>query len=147
MIFLAIRYLMERKRQTILTLLGVFFGTMAYVSVSGFFVGFQGYLVQQLVDNTAQIHIQARQDTLSEHQLDEAFYERNFTHVFWKAPPSGVLGYLEVQNPQNWYARLKADNRVQAFSPLMTAPSLFTLSKISVSANLIGCIPEQLVEW
>lgn len=143
MIFLAIRYLLERKRQTLLTLLGVFFGTMAYVSVSGFFLGFQGFIVEQLVNNQAQIHIQARQDYLTDHQLDNAFYNKLFKHVFWVVPPSGVQGYIEVQNPQSWYVRLRADPRVESFSPLLTAPALFTLSKISVSAVLIGCSPIQ----
>ncbi len=144
MIFLAIRYLLERRRQTILTLLGVFFGTLAYVGVSGFFLGFRGYLIEQLVNNTPQIHIQARQDYLTEHQLDSDFYEKVFAHVFWRTPPAGVLGYMGVQNPQEWYARLRADPRVEAFSPSMTAPALFTQSKISVSASLIGCDPYQL---
>ena len=143
MIYLAIRYLLERKKQTIFTLLGVFLGAMAYVAVSGFFMGFQGFMIQQLVNNSAQVHIQARQDYLTEHQLDGAFYSKQFQHVFWKSPPSGVEGYLGIQNPQSWYERLNADPRVEAFSPLMTAPALFTLSKISVSANLIGCDPKQ----
>ncbi|NTV29206.1 MAG: ABC transporter permease [Candidatus Omnitrophica bacterium] len=143
MIYLAIRYLLERKKQTLLTLLGVFLGSMAYVAVSGFFMGFQGFMIQQLVNNAAQIHIQARQDYLTEHQLDGAFYGRQFRHVFWLSPPSGVEGYLGIQNPQSWYERLKADPRVEAFSPLLTAPALFTLSKYSVSANLIGCDPGQ----
>ncbi len=146
MIFLAVRYLLERKKQTIFTLLGVFLGAMAYVAVSGFFMGFQGFMIQQLINNSAQVHIQARQDYLTEHQLDTAFYERGVKHVFWKSPPSGVEGYLEVQNPQSWYERLKADPRVEAFSPLLTAPALFTLSKISVSANLIGCDPKEQVK-
>ena len=143
MIYLAIRYLLERKKQTIFTLLGVFLGAMAYVAVSGFFMGFQGFMIQQLVNNSAQVHIQARQDYLTEHQLDGAFYSKQFQHVFWRSPPSGVEGYLGIQNPQSWYERLNADPRVEAFSPLMTAPALFTLSKISVSANLIGCDPKQ----
>lgn len=142
MIFLALKYLFERKRQTILTLLGVFLGTTSYIAVSGFFLGFQGYIVQQLVNNTAQIHIQARQDFLTEHQLDTAFFGPTIGYVFWKSPPAGLEGYLEVQNPQSWYERLKADPRVVAFSPLMTAPALFTVTKRSVSANLIGCNPE-----
>lgn len=123
--------------------MGVFFGTLAYVAVSGFFLGFQSYMVQQLVNNTAQIHIQAREDYLSEHQLDQAFYGLNSNHVFWYSPPAGVEGYLEVQNPQSWYARLSADPRVEAYSPLLTAPALFNLGKISVSANLLGCNPAQ----
>lgn len=142
MIFLAIRYLLGKKRQSILTLLGVFFGTMAYVSVSGFFLGFQGFAVQQLVNNNAQIHIQAREDFISPHQLDPYFYQ-DVSHVFWVTPPSGSLGYLGVQNPQSWYDRLAADPRVKAYSPLLSAPALFTLAGISVSANLIGCNPEQ----
>ncbi|MGZ3722089.1 MAG: ABC transporter permease [Bdellovibrionales bacterium] len=145
MIFLAIKYLVERKRQTTLTLLGVFLGTAAYVAVSGFFLGFQGFMVDQLVNNSAQIHIQARQDYLTDHQLDSSFFGEGIEHVFWTPAPSGVQGFMEVQNPQSWYARLQADPRVEAYSPLMTAPALFNLSKISVPANLIGCDPLQQV--
>ncbi|MDD4973835.1 MAG: ABC transporter permease [Bacteriovorax sp.] len=141
MIFLAIRYLVERKRQTILTLLGVFFGTMAFVSVSGYFLGFQGYLVQQLVNNNAQVHIEARQDYLTDHDLDQSFFGSKNHHVFWNPPPAGVKGYLYVQSPQMWYKRLTADPRVAAYSPILTAAALFNIGKISVAANLIGCDP------
>ena len=143
MIFLAIRYLLERKRQTVLTLLGVFFGTMAFVSVSGFFLGFQGYLVQQLVNNSAQVHIEARQDYLSDHDLDTVFFGNQVKHTFWNPPPAGVKGYLDVQSPQMWYKRLSEDPRVEAYSPTLAAAALFNLGKISVAANLIGCDPKQ----
>lgn len=122
-------------------------GTVAYVTVSGFFLGFQTYMVQQLVDNTAQVHIQARQYTLAEHELDSQFFGSKFDppvdHVFWISPPSGMQGYSAVQSPQSWYARLRADPRVEAFSPLLTAPALFSAAKVSVSANLIGCNPAE----
>ena len=143
MIFLAVRYLLERKRQTLLTLLGVFFGTMAFVSVSVFFLVFQGYMVQQLVNNSAQVHIEARQDYLSDHDLDTDFFGNHLGHAFWSPPPAGVKGYLGVQNPQSWYKRLSADPRVVAFSPTMSAAALFNLGKISVAATLIGCDPKQ----
>ena len=143
MIFLALRYLLERKRQTVLTLLGVFFGTMAFVSVSGFFLGFQGYLVQQLVNNSAQVHIEARQDYLADHDLDEAFFGKGLLHTFWAPAPAGVKGFLDVQNPQAWYKRLQADPRVEAYSPTLTAAALFNLGRLSVAANLIGCNPDQ----
>lgn len=143
MIFLSLRYLLDRRRQTLFTLLGVFFGTTAYVAVSGFFLGFQGYLVEQLVNNSAQVHIQARQDYLSEHKLDRAFYGTDFAHVFWMSPPIGLEGFLGVQNPQSWYARLRADPRVEAFSPQLSAPALFSNGETSFSSSLIGCDPLQ----
>lgn len=141
MIYLAIKYLVERKRQSILTLMGVFFGTVAYVSVSGFFLGFQGFMVQQLVNNSAMIHIQAREDYLTEHALDRGFYGDNVIHAFWPAPPARAVGYLEVQDPQSWYHRLAADPRVLAFSPIINAPVIFTLGPILQAANMIGCDP------
>ncbi len=143
MIFLALRYLLERKHQTILTLLGVFFGTMAFVAVSGFFLGFQGFLVQQLVNNSAQVHIEARQDYLTEHSLDTAFFGDQYLHVFWRSAPAGVEGFLGVQNPQSWYQRLDADPRVQAYSPTLSAGALFNLRKNAVAATLVGCNPYQ----
>jgi len=145
MIFIAMRYLLERKRQTILTLLGVFFGTMAYVGVSGFFVGFQGFMVQQLVNNAAQVHIEARKDYLTEHVLDVPFFGDQTLHSFWIAPPAGVEGFQEVQSPAKWYKRLKEDPRVLAFTPQLSAPALFTLGKNSVGTTVTGCDPIQQV--
>ena len=146
MIFLALKYLIERKRQSILTLMGVFFGTVAYVSVSGFFLGFQGFMVQQLVNNSAMIHIQAREDYLTEHGLDLGFYGDKVLHTFWRAPPARAVGYLEIQDPQSWYARLKADPRVLAFSPIITAPVIFKLGPIVQASNMIGCDPIEEVK-
>jgi lipoprotein-releasing system permease protein len=145
MIFIAIRYLMERKRQTILTLLGVFFGTVAYVGVSGFFLGFQSFMVQQLVNNAAQVHIEARKDYLSAHVLDGPFFGDKILHAFWISPPAGVEGFQEVQSPSQWYKRLAADPRVSAFTPQLSAPALFTLGKNSVGSTLIGCNPRQQI--
>lgn len=139
MIFIAMRYLLERKRQTLLTLLGVFFGTMAYVGVSGFFVGFQGFMVQQLVNNAAQVHIEARKDYLTEHMLDEPFFGGQTQHVAWIAPPAGVEGFQEIQSPAKWYLRLSTDPRVEAYVPQLSAPALFTLGKNSVGTTMIGC--------
>lgn len=144
------KYLLERKRQTLLTLLGVFFGTMAYVGVSGFFVGFQSFMVQQLVNNAAQVHIEARKDYLSDHILDVPFFGQTFAkspnHVFWEAPPAGVEGFQEVQSPVKWYKRLAADPHVEGYVPQLSAPALFTLGKNSVGTTVIGCDPYQQIK-
>lgn len=135
MIFFSHRYLPERKRSMVLCLI--------YVAVSGIILGCQNDKVLHWVNHSAQIRIQARQDHLTEHQLDRAFYGPDPIHIFWDSPPSGVQGYLEIQKPQGWYERLRSDPRVEAFSPLFTAPALFNFGKISVSSSLKGCIPEQ----
>lgn len=139
MIFLALRYLLARRRQTLLTFLGIFLGTAAYVSISGFMLGFQGYTVDQLVNNNPHISIQAREEFLADHSLDRAFFDDQYLHVFWDPPPSGRKDSAMVENPQSWYERLKDDPRVVAYSPLLTAPVIFTNGKAKWSTSLIGC--------
>ena len=103
MISLALRYLLARRKQTILTFLGIFFGTVAFVAISGFMLGFREYLVEQLINNSAHVHIQAREDFLTEHSLDQDFYKKEYAHIFWDPPPSGRKDSAMVENPQNWY--------------------------------------------
>ncbi len=143
MIFLALRYLSARRRQTLFTLLGIFFGTAAFVSISGFMLGFQEYLVNQLVNNSPHIHIRAREEFLEEHSLDQSFYKNIFEHIFWDPPPSGRKDNAIVENPQSWYLLLKADSRVLAYSPQLSANVIFSNGKSTASAVLIGCDPLQ----
>ena len=146
MIFLALRYLLARRRQTLLTLLGIFFGAAAYVAISGFMLGFREYLVDQLVNNNAHIRIQAREDFLTEHSLDQAFYGDVYKHVFWTSPPSGTKGNILVENPQEWYQRLRADPRVTAFTPQLTANVVLSNGPANVATVLIGTDPLQQVK-
>ncbi len=143
MISLALRYLFSRPRQTILTLLGIFFGAAAYVTISGFMLGFRYYLIDQLVNNSAHILIQSREDFLTERSLDDSFYGSVYLHAFWAVPPSGRKDSAIVENPQSWYLRLKHDTRVAAYSPQLTAPVIFANGKANFSSILIGCDPLQ----
>ncbi|OGR89629.1 MAG: hypothetical protein A2992_02240 [Elusimicrobia bacterium RIFCSPLOWO2_01_FULL_59_12] len=143
MIFLAVRYLFARPRQTLLTLLGIFFGSAAFVAISGFMLGFRGYLIDQLINNNAHVLIQAREEFLTEHSLDAPFYGSAYRHIFWAAPPSGRKDSDIVENPQSWYLRLKNDPRVAAYSPQLTASVIFAKGTAASASRLIGCDPLQ----
>lgn len=143
MMFLALRYLLARRRQTLLTLLGIFFGAAAYVAISGFMLGFREYLVDQLVNNNAHVRIQAREEFLTERSLDRAFFGGAYAHIFWISPPSGTKGNILVESPQAWYERLRVDSRVVAFTPQLTANVVMSNGPATTSALLIGTDPEQ----
>lgn len=146
MIFLGLRYLLSKPKQTVLMLLGIFFGTAAYVCISGFMLGFREYLVDQLVNNSAHIHIQAREDFLEESSLNVPFYKGLYQHVFWDPPPSGRKDSAMVDSPQGWYERLKADPRVVAYSPQLSASVVFANGKATAPASITGCDPVQQVK-
>lgn len=140
MFFLAIRYLLSKKKQTFFTFLGIFFGTLAFVLISGFMLGFREYIIDQLVNNDAHIHIEAREEFLSQHSLDKSL-QFKWQHVFWVQPPSGRKDSALIESPQSWYYRLNQDPRVFAYSPQLTAGVVFSVGKTNISSSLIGCDP------
>lgn len=146
MLFLALRYLSSRKRQTILTLLGVFFGTCAFIVLSGFILGFRWYLINQLINNNGHVFIQSREDFITEHLLDQSFYKMKYDHVFWDTPPAGRIGEDRIENPTIWYNRLNSDPRVQHFSPQLNVPIILNKANARVSSTLTGCQANKQVE-
>ena len=86
MMFLSIRHLLARKKQSFLILMGITIGTSAYVAISGMMLGFQSYMLEQLVNNEAHIRISAREEVLTIKEMN------SFSHasqIFWDIPPSG----------------------------------------------------------
>jgi lipoprotein-releasing system permease protein len=146
MIALALKYLFSKKRQTFLMLMGIFFGTAAYIAISGMMLGFREYLVDQLVNNSAHVHIQAREEFLTDHSLDKPYFGDIFSYVFWDVPPSGRKDSAMVENPQNWYRRLDVDPRVVAYSPQLTANVILANGKSTASTLMTGCNPMQQVQ-
>lgn len=145
MIFLAIRFLKARPRQTLLMLLGFFFGTAAFISLSGLMLGFRYYLIYQLINNDAHVHIEPREEFLTEHGLDRSFYGTGLSHVFWGEPPSGRKDSAMIDSPGAWSRRLKADPRVVAYTPQLTASVIFSRGKATAPATLTGCDADQQI--
>lgn len=145
MFALAIRHLVARPRQTFLTLLGILFGATSFIVISGFFLGFQVYLLDQLVNNDAHIRISAREEYLSEHGLDKAFFA-DAEHVFWAVPPSGVKSDQKIESPLSWSRILDADSQVVAYTPQLTTQAIFTHGPGTSTGQVIGTDAEKQVQ-
>ncbi len=143
MISLAFKYLFSKKRQSLFTLLGIFLGASGFVIISGFFAGFKTFFIENLVNNSAHVFIQARQDFLEPHSLDQAFFADPTKYVFWKSAPAGEKDDHRIENPQGWSQRLDADPRIEAYSPQLVVAALFSKAGSPISAGLIGCLAEK----
>ena len=143
---LALRHLFARPRQTLLTFLGIFFAGTSYITISSFFLGFREYLVDQLVNNDAQIRIQSREEFLSPELLNKTLYnDPSVKFVYWHSPPSGRIDNARIIDPTGWYQRLEADPRVVAYAPQFTAQVIMTRSSASITGRLMGCEPARQV--
>lgn len=140
MFFLAFRHLTARKRQTIITLLGVTLGVAAFVTFSNIMLGFQEYIVDQLVNNDSHVRIQPREEIVAADSLDSIYYP-NAAHVFWIKPPSGNRTSVQIENPVAWFARLNKDSRVLAYSPQIQSQVFYSYGSTSRAGKLIGSDP------
>jgi lipoprotein-releasing system permease protein len=135
MMYLSLRQLLSRKKQSALILLGITMGTAAYVAISGMMIGFQSYMLDQLVNNEAHIRISAREDILTAQEMS-AYAEA--LHVFWLVPPSGRKDSSRIQYPLGWFELFNQDPEVEAYSPQVVTQVLYTQNKISRVGKLIG---------
>lgn len=140
MMFLSLRHLLTRKKQSFLILLGIIIGTAAYVTISGMMLGFQTKLMDQLVNNDAHIRISAREELLTPKSLG-SFPEAH--HVFWMIPPNGRKDSAKIEYPVGWFERLDRDPEVTAYSPQVNLNVIFTRGSVTKAGRMIGSDPRR----
>jgi lipoprotein-releasing system permease protein len=145
MIFLSLRHLLSRKRQTVLTLLGIVLGATGFVAISGFMLGFQEFLLDQLINNDAHIRISAREDRVDNSTARRDLYPQLNGMIAWIVPPSGVRSEPKIENPKGWEDLLSKDPRVEAYSLQFSAQVIFRVGALTANARLIGSEPEKQV--
>lgn len=142
MFFLALRHLLSRKRQTGLTLLGIILGTAAYIAISGMMLGFQTFIVDQLVNNDAHIRITAREEMLTSQSLNSSFF-KNDTLVHWLKAPAGRKDNAYILSPNAWLTRLDKDEQVAAASPQLVVQGIASYGRTSLGVSIVGSDPEK----
>ncbi len=142
MLFLAWRQLMARKKQTLLILLGISFGTLLFVSISGVQLGMRAYMSEQLLNNTAHVLISGDENNIDPVEVRNRFYAEDSV-VKWISPPAGKRAEARLQNYQGWYQLLATDPNVIDFSPRLSTNALLSNGEFTASVGLTGTLPER----
>ncbi|MFN8370652.1 MAG: FtsX-like permease family protein [Bacteriovoracaceae bacterium] len=129
--------------QSVLILVGIIIGTAAYVAISGMMLGFQVKLLDQLVNNDANIRISAREDVLTPQKMDSF---NTTEHVFWIIPPSGRKDSAKIEYPVAWFDKLNSDPDVVAYSPQVNMNVIFTRNKISYAGRIVGSVASKQIK-
>lgn len=138
MIFLALKHLISRKRQSFFTLVGIFFGTAAFVIISGFFLGFRNYLTDQLVSGDAHIKVTKNNEKTDAESIIEVLQRGSGEHLNWLQRPNPRLNVSEIKNPQGWIEKIKSNTEVVAVGFQFSTTALITKSGLSQSASIVG---------
>lgn len=140
MFFLSLRHMLSRKKQILLVLLGIVFGVSAYIIFTGIMFGFREYIIDQIVNNNYHINVSAREEFVTRHELDDAFFGSN-VYVHWLREPAGRRDSNRIKNALGWYDMLSHHSEVLAYSPQLQITALIKHGAASKSISLIGCYP------
>ena len=141
MLFLAIRHLLSRKRQTALIFLGIGMGTMMFTIISGMQLGMREFVVDRLLSNTAHIKISARDQSVDKDEMTQRFYPQGEA-INWLTPPSGKREEAHILYPQGWFDRLRDDPEVLGYSPSLGMSVIISKGDTRHPAVLVGVVPE-----
>lgn len=133
---------MARKKQTLLILLGISFGTLLFVTISGLQLGMRGFITERLLNNTAHILISGAERMIDPIEVTEAFYGTR-SKTRWILSPFGKRDEIRLENVQSWYKVLRQDAEVLDYSPRLAANAILSKGMFSISVNLVGIIPEK----
>jgi lipoprotein-releasing system permease protein len=145
MFFLSWRQLTARKKQSLLILFGISFGTLLFVTISGLQLGMRKYITEQLLNNTAHIIIKGKEKRINPQEVSEAFYGVKKENIFWINSPSGLREQIQLQNYAGWYELLNNDPRVIDFGPRLNSHVVVSNGKFSSAVNLIGTVPDRQI--
>lgn len=141
MIFLALKHLTSRKQQTFFTIFAVILGTIIYVLFSGMMLGFREKILDQLINNDANIRITPRDELITEDSFDSVFFSDST--VRWIKPPSGKITNSRITNLQWWYEKLDKDPRVIAFSSQTNKNIMISKGNTILGTRIYGIDPNK----
>jgi len=132
------RHLLARKRQSVVSLLGIVLGVAFFLSISAMMQGSENDFIKRLVDNSPHITIQDEFRNPSV-QPAESFYTGAAVEVSRVKPQTetrGIRGYLQTLDYLRTIPGLRA-------SPLLAGQALVTFAGRDIAITLNGVLPEQ----
>ncbi|MBL7543741.1 MAG: ABC transporter permease [Bdellovibrionaceae bacterium] len=145
MIFLALKHILSRKKQSLVTLLGIFIGTMSYIVISSFFQASQDSMIASMVSGDPHIRIQAREREIDSKEIEDVLYPM-FDAVIWKRTPSGVRASAAIENSRGWMDFLATEPSVVAATRVHSTTALINYNKVTYSVNVTGADPREQVK-
>jgi len=139
LIFIALKHLLARKRQSLVSLMGIILGVAFFLAISSIMQGSEQDFIKRLVDNSPHITIsdeyrEPRVQPAEKLYKDALVSVRNVTPL---TETRGIRGYERILGKLSTEEGLKA-------SPVLTGQGIITYAGQEKGITLNGMIPEEI---
>lgn len=135
-LFISQAFLKKRKKQTLISLMGVAIGVTAFIVMSSIMFGFQKYFIQQIIDIEAHISIKPKEESPGEKILKRVEPEVLFK-VYGSKPKEKdrILGWRELMKS------LERHPEVIGVAPHLESKGILKYGAKEKPVSLIGIDP------
>jgi lipoprotein-releasing system permease protein len=139
LLYIALRHLLARKRQSVVSLLGIVLGVAFFLAIAGLMQGSENDFIKRLVDNSPHITIEAQYRN-PQLQPAEQHYQGGAVAIRHLKPVTetrGIRGYPQI------LAYLRTIPGTQA-SPVLSSQALVNFAGQDIGVSLNGIIPSEI---
>jgi lipoprotein-releasing system permease protein len=139
LVTIAVKHLLARRRQSVVSLLGIVFGVAFFLAIASLMQGSESDFIKRLVDNSPHITISADYRSAQKQPVEEAFKDgavviRSLTP---ETETRGIRGHERIMELIRAIPDLRA-------SPVLTGDALVSFAGRNVGLVLNGMIPEEV---
>lgn len=137
-IFVTMQLLFERKRQTIVAIVGVSIGVAAFIAMASLMNGFQKYFIEQALDLNAHVTLKVKDESDRGRIIRQVYGEDVQFHVYGAKPKElkdKIVDYKFL------IARYDKDREIIGVAPHLTGQGIVKYGTIDKSATLVGIDP------
>lgn len=136
--FVTLRLLFERKRQTIVAIVGVSIGVAAFIAMASLMNGFQKYFIEQALDLNAHVTLKVKDEPDKGRILKKVYGEEVLYNVYGTKPKQlkdKIVDYKFI------IMKYERDPDIIGIAPHLTGQGIVNYGTIDKSASLIGIEP------
>lgn len=134
-VFITLKFILERKRQTIVSIIGVSIGVAAFIVMASLMNGFQKYFIEQAIDLNAHITVKVKPHIEPDKILKRYFSSNIIPQVYGLKPEEKKD---KISNYRFIIMKYSKDPNVVGLAPHLVGQAIIKYSTIEKSATVIG---------
>lgn len=136
-LFIVLAFIKKRRKQTLVSILGVAISVTAFIVMSSIMFGFQKYFVQQVIDIEAHLTIKPKEETFEE-RLIRRVDEKSLVKVYGNKPKEKdrILGWRDIMK------LVEMNPEVLGTAPHLESKGILRYGAKEKPVSLIGITPQ-----
>ncbi len=139
-IFISLKLILERKKQTIITLLGVAIGVTAFIVMTSLMKGFQKYFLEQALNINGHINLKVEENYDDYRIIKKKYNSDKFLFEVLGSKPKEKK--YKINDFKGIIKRYSKDKEIIGISPHLTGTGILVYGTKEKNVSLIGIFPE-----